>query len=94
MFVSRDRYTHELEYMRADKWKCPDTVCGVKVSPEQKAAFEAGKPVKMENLQFKDGTKRSAYLQVSAVERGLEFLGLPSSSCSRGSSPHSSRSQD
>ena len=46
----------------------------MKVSPEQKAAFEAGKPVKMENLQFKDGTKRSAYLQVSAVERGLEFL--------------------
>ena len=28
----------------------------------------------MENLQFKDGTKRSAYLQVSAAERGLEFL--------------------
>ena len=74
VFVSRDRYTHELEYMRADKWKCPDTVCGVKVSPEQKAAFEAGKPVKMGDLQFKDGTKRSAYLQVSAVERGLEFL--------------------
>ena len=74
VFISRDRYTHELEYMRADKCKCPDTVCGVKVSPEQKAAFEAGKPVKMENLQFKDGTKRSAYLQVSAVERGLEFL--------------------
>ena len=74
VFISRDRYTHELEYMRADKWKCPDTVCGVKVSPEHKAAFEAGKPVRMENLQFKDGTKRSAYLQVSAVERGLEFL--------------------
>ena len=74
VFISRDRYTHELEYMRADKWKCPDAVCGVKVSPEQKVAFEAGKAVKMENLQFKDGTKRSAYLQVSAVERGLEFL--------------------
>lgn len=74
VFISRDRYTHELEYMRADKWKCPDSVCGVKVSPEQKAAFEAGKAVRMENLQFKDGTKRSAYLQVSAVERGLEFL--------------------
>lgn len=74
VFVSRDRYTHELEYMRADKWKCPDTICGVKVSPEQKAAFEAGQAVKMENLQFRDGTKRSAYLQVSAVERGLEFL--------------------
>ncbi|THC82846.1 DUF3945 domain-containing protein, partial [Bacteroides fragilis] len=43
-------------------------------SPEQKAAFEAGQAVKMENLQFRDGTKRSAYLQVSAVERGLEFL--------------------
>ena len=74
VFISRDRYTHELEYMRADKWKCPDTICNVKVSPEQKAAFEAGQAVKMENLQFKDGTKRSAYLQVSAVERGLEFL--------------------
>ena len=74
VFVSRDRYTHELEYMRADKWKCPDTICNVQVSPEQKAAFEAGQAVKMENLQFKDGTRRSAYLQVSAVERGLEFL--------------------
>ena len=74
VFVSRDRYTHELEYMRADKWKCPDTICNVKVSPEQKTAFEAGQAVKMENLQFRDGTKRSAYLQVSAVERGLEFL--------------------
>ena len=74
VFVSRDRHTHELEYMRADKWKCPDTICNVKVSPEQKAAFEAGQAVKMENLQFRDGTKRSAYLQVSAVERGLEFL--------------------
>jgi len=74
VFISRDRYTHELEYMRADKWKCPDAVCGVKVSSEQKAAFEAGKAVKMENMQFKDGTKRSAYLQVSAVERSLEFL--------------------
>lgn len=38
------------------------------------ADFEAGQAVKMENLQFRDGTKRSAYLQVSAVERGLEFL--------------------
>lgn len=74
VFISRDRYTHELEYMRADKWQCPDTVCNVKVTPEQKAAFEAGQAVKMENLQFKDGTRRSAYLQVSAVERGLEFL--------------------
>ena len=74
VFISRDRYTHELEYMRADKWKCPDTICNVKVSLEQKAAFEAGQAVKMENLQFRDGTKRSAYLQVSAVERGLEFL--------------------
>lgn len=74
VFISRDRYTHELEYMRADKWQCPDTVCNVKVTPEQKAAFETGQVVKMENLQFKDGTRRSAYLQVSAVERGLEFL--------------------
>ena len=74
VFISRDRYTHELEYMWADKWQCPDTVCNVKVTPEQKAAFEAAQAVKMENLQFKDGTRRSAYLQVSAVERGLEFL--------------------
>ena len=55
-------------------YKCPDTICNVQVSPEQKAAFEAGQAVKMENLQFRDGTQRSAYLQVSAVERGLEFL--------------------
>ena len=73
VFVSRDRYTHELEYMRADKWKCPDTICNVKVSPEQKAAFEAGQAVKMENLQFRDGTKRSAYLQVSGhVQSGAQ----------------------
>ena len=29
VFVRRDRYTHELEYMRADKWKCPDTICKI-----------------------------------------------------------------
>ena len=45
MFVSRDRYTHELEYMRADKWKCPDTICNVQVSPEQKAVFDRTKLV-------------------------------------------------
>ncbi len=74
VFVSRDRYTHELEYMRADKWKCPDTICNVQVSPEQKAAFEAGQAVKMENLQFRDGTQRSAYLQSQC---GGAWLGVP-----------------
>ena len=28
--------THELEYMRADKWKCPDTICNVQVSLNRK----------------------------------------------------------
>ena len=42
-------------------------VCNVKVSLEQKAAFEAGQAVKMENLQFRDGMKRSAYLQVLSL---------------------------
>ena len=33
VFVSRDRYTHELEYMRADKWKCPDPVGSAQGNP-------------------------------------------------------------
>lgn len=53
VFISRDRYTHELEYMWADKWQCPDTVCNVKVTPEQKAAFEAGQAVKMETCNLR-----------------------------------------
>ena len=65
VFFRRDRYTHELEYMRADKWKCPDTICNVKVSLEQKAAFEAGQAVKMENLQFRDGMKRLSLIHIS-----------------------------
>ena len=50
VFVSRDRYTHELEYMRADKWKCPDTICNVQSQPGtesrlwSRASGENGKP--------------------------------------------------
>lgn len=73
VFVSRDRYTHELEYMRADKWKCPDTICNVQVSPEQKAAFEAGQAVK-----WKPAIQGRHEAQcLSTGQRSGAWLGVP-----------------
>ena len=92
VFVSRDRYTHELEYMRADKWKCPDTICNVKVSPEQKAAFEAGQAVQWKTCN--SGTARSAVPIYRSAQWSVAWSSCPvppSSSCSRGSSPQNSR---
>ena len=40
----------------------------------QKEDFAAGRPVKVEGMIDKDGKTFSASLQVSAVERGIEFL--------------------
>ena len=74
VFISRDRETHELEYMRADKLRIPDEICKAKITDQQKEDFAAGRPVKVEGMIDKDGKTFSATLQVSAVERGIEFL--------------------
>ena len=79
VFVSRDRYTHELEYMRADKWKCPDTVCGVKVSPEQKAAFEAGRETRQDGKPAIQGRDETQCL--SSSQRSGAWLGVPAEVC-------------
>ena len=74
VFISRDRETHELEYIRADKLRIPDEICKAKITDQQKGDFAAGRPVKVDGMTDKDGNTFSATLQVSAVERGIEFL--------------------
>ena len=74
VFISRDRETHELEYMRADKLRIPDEICKAKITDQQKGDFAAGRPVKVDGMTDTDGNTFSATLQVSAVERGIEFL--------------------
>lgn len=74
VFISRDRETHELEYMRADKLRIPDEICKAKITDQQKGDFAAGRPVKVDGMTDKDGNTFSATLQVSAVEHGIEFL--------------------
>lgn len=74
VFISQDRETHELEYMRADKLRIPDEICKAKITDQQKGDFAAGRPVKVDGMTDKDGNTFSATLQVSAVERGIEFL--------------------
>ena len=74
VFISRDRETHELQYMRADKLRIPDEICKAKITDQQKEDFAAGRPVKVDGMTDKDGKTFSATLQVSAVERGIEFL--------------------
>ena len=41
VFISRDRETHELEYMRADKLRIPDEICKAKITDQQKEDFAA-----------------------------------------------------
>lgn len=74
VFISRDRQTNELEYMRADKINLPNEICGAKLTDKQKEELLAGRPVRMDNMVSQKGNEFSAMLQISAVKRGVEFL--------------------
>jgi hypothetical protein len=73
VFISLDKLTNELAALRADRVKIPETVKGVQLDEKQKQALADGKPIYVEGMISKNGKEFSAYLQVNADRRGIEF---------------------
>lgn len=73
-FISIDKQTNELVSMKASSLKLPDEIKGVKLDGKQKAALLEGKAVFLENMISAKNKPFSAFVQVNAEKRSLEFI--------------------
>lgn len=73
-FISIDKQTNELVSMKASSLKLPDEIKGVKLNEKQKAALMEGKAVFLENMISSKNKPFSAFVQVNAEKRSLEFI--------------------
>lgn len=73
-FISIDKQTNELVSMKASSFKLPDEIKGVKLDEKQKAALMEGKAVFLENMISAKNKPFSAFVQVNAEKRSLEFI--------------------
>lgn len=73
-FISIDKQTNELVSMKASSLKLPDEVKGVKLDEKLKAALLEGKAVWLENMISAKNKPFSAFVQVNAEKRSLEFI--------------------
>lgn len=73
-FISVDKQTNELVSMKASFLKLPDEIKGVKLDEKQKTALMEGKAVFLENMISAKNKPFSAFVQVNAEKRSLEFI--------------------
>lgn len=73
-FISIDKQTNELVSMKASSLKLPDEVKGVKLDDKQKADLMEGKTLWLENMASAKNKPFSAFVQVNAEKRSLEFI--------------------
>jgi hypothetical protein len=73
VFISVDRLTYELVAVRTDKLKIPENIKGVTLDDVQKQQLAEGKSVYLEGMTSKGGKEFSAYVQVNADKKGIEF---------------------
>ena len=73
-YISIDKMTNELVSMRADKFSSPDKISGVDLNNKQKNDLKEGKAVWVENMISAKNTPYSAFLQINADKRSLEFI--------------------
>lgn len=73
-FISIDKQTNELVSMKASSLKLPDEIKGIKLDEKQKAALMEGKAVFLENMISAKNKPFSAFVQVNAEKRSLEFI--------------------
>lgn len=73
-FISIDKQTNELVSMKASSLKLPDEIKGVKLDEKQKAALMEGKAVFLGNMISAKNKPFSAFVQINAEKRSLEFI--------------------
>ena len=73
-FVSIDKLTNELVSMRADRFPFPDGINGVDLNEKQKIDMKDGKAVWVENMISAKNKPFSAFVQINAEKRTLDFI--------------------
>jgi len=73
-FISIDKQTNELVSMKTSSLKLPDEIKGVKLDEKQKTALMEGKAIFLENMISAKNKPFSAFVQVNAEKRSLEFI--------------------
>lgn len=73
-FISIDRQTNELISMKASSLKIPDEIKSLKLDDKQKTILMEGKAVFLENMISAKNKPFSAFVQVNAEKRSLEFI--------------------
>lgn len=72
--ISIDKLTNEIVATRADTLYIPDTIKGVKLDQQDIADLRDGKKLWVEGMTSAKGTEFSAFIQVNAERRGIEYI--------------------
>ena len=73
-FISIDRLTNEVVAMKAENVFIPDEIKGVELTRQEKDDLREGKKIFIDGMTAKSGNEFSAFIQVNAERRGIEFI--------------------
>jgi len=72
-YVSIDKLTNELVFVRADKIRIPNEIKGVSLDDKQLQSLKEGKAIYLKDMLSKSGKPFNATVQINADKRGIEF---------------------
>ena len=72
-FISIDRFTNKIEDVPANKVRITDKIGKTEISETEQALLKSGGYVRKE-IELANGRKFPAILQVSAIDKGVEFV--------------------
>ncbi|WP_018667051.1 DUF3945 domain-containing protein [Bacteroides gallinarum] len=73
-FISIDKLTNEVVAMKAENAFIPKEIKGVELTEQEQNDLREGKKVYVEGMTAKSGNEFSAFIQVNAERRGVEFI--------------------
>ena len=73
-FVSRDKLTNDLYYVKADEVIIPKEIKNIQLSEHEMNALREGRAIKLEGLVSDKGNTYSTSIQISAERRGIEYI--------------------
>ena len=73
-FISIDKLTNEVVATKADNVFIPNEIKGVELTEQEKNDLRDGKKIYVEGMTAKSGKEFSAFIQVNAERRGIEYI--------------------
>ena len=73
-FISIDKLTNEIVAMKAENVFIPNEISGIELTEQEQNDLREGKKIYVEGMIAKSGNEFSAFLQVNAERRGVEYI--------------------